>query len=97
MTPDSILVLTTVNYCPIKRVVRLVNRYENVHEDHVCYYSRATLGKLMDMMSYDVVDWKVHWWDVGRLSRLVNPLLRRLGFMRYYADTLCLTAKKRGR
>jgi len=90
---QSRLVLTTPNYCPIKRVGRLLYRREVVNPDHVCYYSRATLGKLLELTCYEVLEWKVHWWDVGTISKLSNKVLRRIPVLQYYADTLCLTAR----
>jgi 2-polyprenyl-3-methyl-5-hydroxy-6-metoxy-1,4-benzoquinol methylase len=95
MRPDSVLVMTTPNFCPIKRTARLLYRSEVVNADHVCYYSRITLGKLMDLTGYEVLDWKAHWWDVGMVSTVANKVLRRIPFMQYYADTLCLTARLR--
>jgi 2-polyprenyl-3-methyl-5-hydroxy-6-metoxy-1,4-benzoquinol methylase len=95
LRPDSVLVLTTPNFCPIKRISRLAYRNEVVNDDHLCYYSRATLGMLMERCGYEVIDWKSHWWDSGALSKLVNPILRRIPFLQYYADTLCITAKLR--
>lgn len=93
MHADSVLVLTSPNFCPIKRVIRLVARREEVHPDHICYYSRATLTRLLAQTGLEPIEWRVHWWDVGAISRLSNVALRRLPFMRYYADTLCVTAR----
>lgn len=89
--PQSCIVLTTVNFAPIKRTYRLLYLDESVHPDHVCYYSLATLTCLLKQCGYKPLEWAAHWWDVGRVSRIVNKILRKAPFfVQYYADGLCV-------
>jgi SAM-dependent methyltransferase len=90
---DTILILTTVNYAPIKRLPRLLLGREEVHPDHVYYFSYSTLSCLLAKCGYRVEEWRTHWWDVGTASRLVNRVLRRIPAAQYYADNLCLVAR----
>jgi len=93
MRRDSILILTTPNFCPIKRIPRLLFRIEEVHPDHLYYFSYSTLSKLLQLSGYEIVDFYVHWWDVGIISKTVNKVFRRIPFLQYYADTLCVSAR----
>jgi hypothetical protein len=47
MGRDSVLVVTTINATAIKPALRGLRGKESVHDDHVAYYSYATLGKLL--------------------------------------------------
>jgi SAM-dependent methyltransferase len=87
---DSVLILTTVNFAPIKKLPRLLFRREVVHPDHVYYFSFSTLSCLLAKCGFKVDDWSTHWWDVGAVSKLVNKILRRIPALQYYADNFCL-------
>jgi len=51
------LILTTVNaYCGYRFVQMLLTGRENVHPDHICYFSRGTLETLLRRASLRIVD-----------------------------------------
>lgn len=55
--PHARLVLTTVNAYSIFRILYLLlRRIEHVHSDHVAYYSKSTLIKLVEDRGYIVDD-----------------------------------------
>lgn len=77
LTPQSTLVLTTVNaYCAFRFAQYAFRgrggRAEPVHPDHVAYYSYATLTRLVERESLEVS--RFHFYDLGAEHR---PHLRR--------------------
>lgn len=57
LKPDGVLVISTVNAFCIERFVKLLFRYESVHEEHTAYFSYLTLSRLLDMNGFpDTVD-----------------------------------------
>jgi 2-polyprenyl-3-methyl-5-hydroxy-6-metoxy-1,4-benzoquinol methylase len=57
LKPDGVLVLSTVNAFCIERFVKLIFRYESVHDEHTAYFSYRTLTRLLDMNGFsDTVD-----------------------------------------
>jgi len=95
MNRKSILIITTPNFSPIKRIPRLALRIEEVHPDHVYYFSYSTLSKLLQLSGYEIIDFNTHWWDVGFVSKVVNKIFRNIPCLQYYADTLCVSARLR--
>jgi len=95
MAKESVLIITTPNFAPIKRIPRLALRIEEVHPDHVYYFSYSTLSKLLQLSGYEIIDFNVHWWDVGFASKGINKIFRTIPLLQYYADTLCVSAKLR--
>lgn len=49
MSKDSILIVTTINATAFKPALRAFLGRESVHNDHVAYFSYATLGKLLTL------------------------------------------------
>jgi 2-polyprenyl-3-methyl-5-hydroxy-6-metoxy-1,4-benzoquinol methylase len=90
LNENSILIITTPNFAPIKRIPRLLWRNEEVHPDHVYYFSFSTLSKLFDQSGYKPIEWAVHWWDVGWLSIALNKIFRKIPFLQYYGDGFCV-------
>ncbi len=91
---ESTLILITVpNYAPIKRIFRLFWLNEEVHPDHVCYFSVSTLTSLFKKCGIEAVDWKVYWRDAGKISVVVNKLLRYLSIFQYFSDGICVLCK----
>lgn len=90
---DGLLILTTINFAPIKRLPRLLWRNEQVHPDHVFYFSFSTLTRLLTRSNWDPVEWRTYWRDVGAVSRWSNHVLRRLPFIQYYADGFSLACR----
>jgi SAM-dependent methyltransferase len=90
---DSIVILTTVNFAPIKKLPRLLFRREVVHPDHVYYFSFSTLSCLLTKSGYQIEEWATHWWDVGLFSKIVNRFLRRIPALQYFADNFCLVCR----
>ncbi len=87
---DSILIITTQNFAPIKRLPRLLLRKEVVHPDHTYYFSYSTLTRLLTECGYQPAQWRTYWLDVGLISKLVNKPLRRIPLLQYYADGFCI-------
>lgn len=90
---QTVVIITTPNFAPLKRLPRLLWRNEVVHPDHVCYFSYLTLSRLLQSSGYEALDWATYWWDVGRVSRVVNPILRAVPMVQYYADGFCVACK----
>lgn len=59
MRPDSKLIVTTVNATALKPALRALMGRETVHNDHVAYYSYATLGKLLVMEKLHPIEFGV--------------------------------------
>jgi 2-polyprenyl-3-methyl-5-hydroxy-6-metoxy-1,4-benzoquinol methylase len=59
MRPDSKLVVTTINATALKPALRALMGREAVHNEHVAYYSFATLGKLLVMEKLRPVEFGV--------------------------------------
>lgn len=75
MTPETRLILTTVNaYCGMRAVVYALRgrggRVEPVHPDHVAYYSYATLRHLLGRHGFAVHDFLFY--DLGPEHRPHN-------------------------
>lgn len=51
---DGILVLTTVNAYCMDNIVKMLFRYEAVHEEHTCYFSYRTLKRLLEMNGFAI-------------------------------------------
>lgn len=90
---DSILIITTVNFAPIKKLPRLLLKEEVVHPDHVYYFSVSTLSCLLLKSGYQVEEWATYWWTVGTISHLANKILSRIPALQYYADNFCLVCR----
>lgn len=59
------LILTTVNaYCAHRFFYSLLMREESVHPDHVSYYSRKTLSRLLELHGYEVENFSFY--PIGR-------------------------------
>lgn len=96
LTDDrGLLILTTINFAPIKRLPRLLWRNEVVHPDHVFYFSFSTLSRLLEQAGWEAVEWRTYWRDVSRLSRWSNRLFRHLSFIQYYADGFSLACRRK--
>jgi len=87
---QSIVLITTPNNAPLKRLPRLIFRNEVVHPDHLYYFSYSTLSALFNKCNYNPIEWHVYWRDVGILSIIINKLLRRISFFQYFADGFCV-------
>ena len=79
MTPDTQLVITTINAYSGMRffVYGLRGRggeLEPVHPDHVAYYSYSTLKLLLERHHYDIADFMFY--DIGNEHRPHNGKLR---------------------
>lgn len=90
---DSIILITVPNFAPIKRLARLLWRNEEVHPDHVCYFSYGTLSRMLKETGFEPLEWFVYWRDVGRLSIITNKIFRSISFMQYYADGICVSCR----
>jgi hypothetical protein len=86
----SQVIITTVNFSPIKKIPRLLWNSEPVHPDHVYYFSFSTLSCLLVKCGYQVEEWSTYWWDVGAISKVLNLFLRKIPILQYYADGFCL-------
>lgn len=83
--PTTRLVLTTVNaYCAHRFCYSLLTHNESVHPDHVAYYSRKTLTRLLTQCGYEVEDFA--WYPVG--SEHEQALKRGSAWLLWIADRL---------
>lgn len=59
--PNSKLVITTVNaFYAMRFFVGMFSGNEGVHPDHVSYYSKSTLTKLLDMNGFEVEEFSYY-------------------------------------
>jgi len=58
LTNDGILLVTTVNAYSFESVIKLLFRYESVHDEHTAYYSYSTLRRLLAMNRLELVDFR---------------------------------------
>jgi 2-polyprenyl-3-methyl-5-hydroxy-6-metoxy-1,4-benzoquinol methylase len=93
LSTNGVLLLTTVNANPIKRMPRLIWGNEVVHPDHTCYYSYSTLTTLLARFGWSIEQFNVYWRDVGLGSKVANRMLKHLPFMRWYADGFALLCR----
>lgn len=79
--PSAKLVLTTVNaYCAHRFFYSLLMGKESVHPDHVSYFSRKTLIRLLTMHGYEIEDFSFY--PIGREhDRYINKGRTRLLWM----------------
>jgi 2-polyprenyl-3-methyl-5-hydroxy-6-metoxy-1,4-benzoquinol methylase len=71
MTPDTDLIITTINaYCFFRFLYYLLGR-ELVHPDHNYYFSPIVLRKLITRCGLDVKD--LRYYPVGKEIRSLNP------------------------
>ena len=94
-SPDATWVVTVPNAVPLKRFWRLAFGVEEVHPDHVCYFSPATLSTLMRKLGFDNMTLYSYWRDVGAVSQGFNKVVRRVRFLQPFCDGLCGTFRLR--
>ncbi|MBQ0799827.1 MAG: class I SAM-dependent methyltransferase [Porticoccaceae bacterium] len=90
---DSLILITVPNFAPIKRIFRLFWFNEEVHPDHVCYFSLSTLTSLFEKCGIEAVEWKVYWRDSGKVSAVINKLLRKISVFQYFSDGFCVLCR----
>jgi 2-polyprenyl-3-methyl-5-hydroxy-6-metoxy-1,4-benzoquinol methylase len=56
LASDGLLVITTVNAFGVDSILKMLFRYEAVHEEHTCYFSYRTLTRLLDMNRFAIDD-----------------------------------------
>lgn len=79
MREDTKLIVTTINATALKPALRALRSRESVHDDHVAYYSYATLGKLLvseglrpvefGVFSYPTVNPVVGWFSKNLMKK----------------------------
>ncbi len=79
MRADSKLIVTTINATAMKPALRALMGKESVHNDHVGYYSFATLGKLLTTSQLRPVEFAAFAYPtvnsfIGWLSRSIMSL-----------------------
>ncbi|MFC7053946.1 class I SAM-dependent methyltransferase [Hansschlegelia quercus] len=90
---DGRIIITTPNNASIKLNLRLFKRIENVHPEHVAYYSYSTLSRLFSMAGLEPTDWGVYWAEKSAQSRVANSVLRSMSRLRYFADGFCVACR----
>ena len=48
------LVISTINAYCVERIVKMLFRYESVHEEHTSYFSYRTMARLLDMNGFRI-------------------------------------------
>ncbi|MEO0532742.1 MAG: class I SAM-dependent methyltransferase [Cyanobacteria bacterium P01_A01_bin.123] len=67
---DGKIIISVPNAFGIIRFLKSFFRYEQVHPDHICYYSFATLETLADRMGLEVIE--INWYQFeARDKRLI--------------------------
>jgi hypothetical protein len=92
-SPEARIIITTRNHASIKLNLRLLKRIENVHPEHVAYYSYSTLSRLLSMSGLEPTDWSVYWAEKSAQPRVANSVLRSMSQMRYFADGFCVACR----
>jgi len=88
------LVLTTVNaYCAHRFVYSLLTGREAVHPDHVSYYSRSTLTRLVERHGYEMEDFSFY--SAQEYEKLLNRGRSRI--LRWVTDSYADSALCWGR
>ena len=60
LTDDGELVITTANAYNAEAILKLVFRYESVHEEHTCYFSYFTMRRLLEMNDLSISDFRYY-------------------------------------
>jgi len=60
LADDGILLISTANAYSFESIVKLLFRYESVHDEHTAYYSYSTLRRLLAMNGLQMVDFKFY-------------------------------------
>jgi 2-polyprenyl-3-methyl-5-hydroxy-6-metoxy-1,4-benzoquinol methylase len=55
---DGILLISTVNAYSFESIIKLLFRYESVHDEHTAYFSYSTLRRLLAMNQLEIVDFQ---------------------------------------
>jgi 2-polyprenyl-3-methyl-5-hydroxy-6-metoxy-1,4-benzoquinol methylase len=54
LKPDGILIISTANAYCIDAIIKMLFRYESVHEEHTAYFSYKTMSRLLAMNGYAI-------------------------------------------
>lgn len=57
---DTQIVLSTVNVWAVKYFIRAMFGKKECREDHVCWYSKYTLGNLLGLKGFEVIEWNYY-------------------------------------
>lgn len=100
LVSDGEILISGPNAFGIIRFLKSFFRYEQVHPDHICYYSSSTLETLADKMDLEVKE--INWYQFEardkRLIVKVSALLERIFtvFFPWQAEGCIALLKKKG-
>jgi 2-polyprenyl-3-methyl-5-hydroxy-6-metoxy-1,4-benzoquinol methylase len=77
LRPDGALIISTVNAYSIDAIVKLLFRYESVHEEHTAYFSFSTLRRLLQMNGIEIIDFM--YYTINDVERF-DSWPHRIGF-----------------
>ena len=60
LADDGVLVITTANAFNAEAILKLVFRYESVHDEHTCYFSYFTMKRLLEMNDMTISDFRYY-------------------------------------
>jgi 2-polyprenyl-3-methyl-5-hydroxy-6-metoxy-1,4-benzoquinol methylase len=56
LSDDGRIIISTVNTYSLDAIVKMLIRYEAVHEEHTAYFSYSTLRRLLSMTGLEILD-----------------------------------------
>lgn len=56
LSPHGELLITTANAFAFERIVKMLFRYESVHDEHTAYFSYLTMKRLLAMNGFEVAE-----------------------------------------
>jgi len=60
LADDGVLVITTANAYNAEAILKLVFRYESVHDEHTCYFSYLTMRRVLEMNDMTIEDFRYY-------------------------------------
>jgi SAM-dependent methyltransferase len=86
LTADGTLVITTVNAYCLESIIKMLFRYESVHEEHTSYFSYRTMKRLLAMNGFMIKQFS---FTIERRTSF-SSIFERVGYYTMLAATAVL-------